>query len=228
MVARMNNKIYTVYMHESPYGKKYIGITSRNPVKRWGHDGYCYRTNVHFYNAIKKYGWDNFKHTILFTHLTKEEAEKKEIELIAYYKTTDQECGYNIENGGNSIGKHSEETKKKIARSRIGKRHSEEAKKKMSEHRKGHKAWNKGLHMTDEEKFNDAMKQKRKPVICVETNVYYLSLSDAGRKTGIDISSIMRACKGKVPRAGGYHWTYWNEVSEDELQVPEESDENKR
>ena len=224
----MNSNTYTVYMHESPHGKKYIGITSRNPVKRWGYNGYCYRTNVHFYNAIKKYGWNNFKHTILFTHLAKEDAEQKEIELIAYYKTTDKDYGYNIENGGNSVGKHSEETKKKIAQSRIGKCHSEEAKKKMSEHSKGNKAWNKGLHMTEEEKFNNAMKQKRKPVICVETNVYYFSLCEAGRKTGIDISSIMRACKGKVPRAGGYHWIYEEKGADDEVQVSEESDADER
>ena len=132
----MNN--YTVYMHTCPNGKKYIGITQRNPEQRWAR-GSGYYSNKHFYNAIKKYGWDNIEHIILFENLTKEEAESKEIKLIKKYKSNFNEFGYNIENGGSSIGKHSEETKKKISEKQIGnknhnfgKKHTEEWKKYMS------------------------------------------------------------------------------------------------
>ena len=77
---------YTVYKHITPNGKIYIGITKRNPLKRW-QNGRGYSTNKHFSRAIKKYGWNNIIHKILFSGLSEEEAKIKEIKLIAYYKS---------------------------------------------------------------------------------------------------------------------------------------------
>lgn len=111
----MNDRKYVVYKHTSPNGKCYIGITRQKPETRWRKDGSGYIGNTYIYNAIKKYGFENFQHEILYTGLTKEEAEQKEIELIAYYKSDNRDFGYNIEHGGNSVGKLSEETKRKIA-----------------------------------------------------------------------------------------------------------------
>lgn len=102
---------YSVYMHITPNNKRYIGITAKEPKKRWcGGSGYYY--NRRFHEAIKKYGWDNIKHKVLYTGLSKEEAEQKEIELIAKYNTTDPKRGFNYTNGGNHVGMVSEETKK--------------------------------------------------------------------------------------------------------------------
>lgn len=94
------DKNFKVYMHTSPNGKRYIGITCQRPAKRWGGNGYGYVGNEYFWRAIQKYGWDNFKHEILFENLTQQEAEQKEIELIAYYDSTDPNKGYNITAGG--------------------------------------------------------------------------------------------------------------------------------
>lgn len=101
----MENKIekdknFKVYMHTSPNNKRYIGITCQRPIKRWGGNGCGYVGNEYFWRAIQKYGWDNFQHEILFECLTKEEAEQKEIELIAYYDTTNSSKGYNMTAGG--------------------------------------------------------------------------------------------------------------------------------
>lgn len=92
---------YTVYKHTSPNGKVYIGITKLSVERRW-QEWKNYKTSSHFNNAIKKYGWDNIKHEILFTGLSRSEAEAKEIELIAKYDSTNQRNGYNIEKGGNT------------------------------------------------------------------------------------------------------------------------------
>lgn len=92
---------YHVYMHTSPSGKRYIGITSeKNPQKRWGRDG-CKYDSLRFGGAVKKYGWDNIKHEILFSGLSKDEAVAKEVELIGQYKTMNRKYGYNASPGGN-------------------------------------------------------------------------------------------------------------------------------
>lgn len=94
-------RFFKVYMHTSPNGKRYIGITRQeNPERRWGSNGCGYIDNKHFWRAIQKHGWNNFLHEVLFEGLTKEEAEEKEKELIAYYDSTDQTKGYNVTAGG--------------------------------------------------------------------------------------------------------------------------------
>lgn len=136
-MSKKNKNGYIVYKHTSPSGKIYIGITHLKPEHRWGKDGKGYKNNEHLTNAIKKYGWNNFKHEILFDGLTKEEAEQKEIELIAYYKSNQSKRGYNLDNGGKCVGTHSDQTKKKLSEANKGKHHSEETKRKMSQSGKG-------------------------------------------------------------------------------------------
>lgn len=102
----MKGKRYCVYMHINRVNnKKYIGITSRTPEVRWN-NGYGYKGQSVFYNAIKKYGWDMFDHKILFTNLSEEEAKNKEIEMIDKYKTNvykhGHRYGYNMTDGGDS------------------------------------------------------------------------------------------------------------------------------
>lgn len=105
---------YVVYKHTSPSNKIYIGVTCQDPPeKRWA-NGCGYRNNKHFYGAISKYGWQNFRHEILISGLTQKEAAEKEIEFIAQYNATDRNCGYNVSIGGNSLGKLSDEHKQKI------------------------------------------------------------------------------------------------------------------
>ena len=65
------NKKFCVYRHIFPNGKSYIGITSKKPNQRWENGkGYSKTGQNAIYNAIKKYGWDNIKHEILFDNLT--------------------------------------------------------------------------------------------------------------------------------------------------------------
>lgn len=109
---------WTVYRHILPNKKMYIGITGQRPKKRW-QNGNGYITSDYFYRAIQKYGWGNIKHEILYENLSKEEACKKEIELILKYKTTDRKNGYNRTFGGETPVL-TEETKNKIRISHIG------------------------------------------------------------------------------------------------------------
>lgn len=122
---------YTLYMHIFPNDKVYIGITCQKPESRWGKDGNAYQHNQYMQNAILKYGWNNIKHEILHTGLTKEAAEQKEIELIAKYKSNQREYGYNIENGGH-VNCVSDETKRKLSQIRKGRKLTQEQKMKIS------------------------------------------------------------------------------------------------
>ena len=86
-------------MHTSPSGKRYVGITKQKPENRWG-KGKKYKANPYFTKAIEKYGWDNFKHEVLYEVNDLEEAKRLEIETIAKYRSDEREFGYNISKGG--------------------------------------------------------------------------------------------------------------------------------
>ena len=129
--------MYWVYIHTNKVtGKKYVGQTTQdNPAARWKY-GRGYKGSGKFWRAIQKYGWDNFSHEIISCS-SLDEMNQKERALIAYYNTTDDRFGYNIELGGSGKGKHSEETRKKLSESHKGLHHTEEARRKISEAKKG-------------------------------------------------------------------------------------------
>ena len=206
---------YTVYIHTFPNKKVYIGITSLNPKYRFGRNGSNYN-NTFVGNAIVKYGWNNINHKILYTNLTKEEAEAKEIELIAKYKSNQKEFGYNIANGGNCIGSHSDETKLKIALASKNRKHSDETKLKISNAHKGKKLSNETkekirlatIKSWNTTSFRQKMIEKHKgtKILCVELNTIFDSYAEAYRITGA--TNIKRCCEGITKTANGYHWKY--------------------
>ena len=118
-------KKYTVYIQTNKINNKsYVGITSLPVEKRWENGG-GYKKQPYFYNAIQKYGWNNFEHIIFMVNLTKEDACHIEKMLIALFDTTNRDKGYNIQYGGET--------------GNLGIPMSEETKKKLSEAKKGHK-----------------------------------------------------------------------------------------
>ena len=98
MILETNN--YTVYKHTSPVGKVYIGITKMNPVRRWA-NGLGYKNCTHFFNAILKYGKENFKIEVI-EYCEENELDDREVYWISYYHSTDRNIGYNILKGGNN------------------------------------------------------------------------------------------------------------------------------
>lgn len=112
--------MYTVYLHVNTInGKKYFGQTCQKVSARWG-NGSTYSNSIHFYRAIKKYGWDKFNHFIIADKLNKEDADSLEIKLIQAYDTI--RTGYNICHGGAGV--------------MLGRRHSLDTKQKIREYRK--------------------------------------------------------------------------------------------
>lgn len=125
---------YKVYVHINKInGKLYIGQTKRTLLQR-SNNGNGYNHSRHFYNAIHKYGWENFDHLILINGISLDMANIIEEELIKKYNTTNENYGYNLKSGGlNHIP-------------------SDETRKIMSENRSGNKHWNYGKHRSEETK----------------------------------------------------------------------------
>lgn len=51
-------------------------------------------------------------------------------------------------------------------------------------------------------------KNAAKPILCVETDTVYPSLSAASADTGVGITSISQCLHGKIKTSGGYHWKF--------------------
>lgn len=203
-----DEKKYKVYKHTSPSGKIYIGITGNSVERRW-QQGKNYKTSTYFNNAINKYGWENIKHEVLFTGLTREQAENKEIELIKKYKSNNPKYGYNIENGGHCCVM-TKETKRKISEANKGKpswvkgkHHRKETKEKIRKALKGRPSPMKGKHWTIEQRSKVG-----KAIVCNETGEKFYSIRDAARKTGCDRANISRVLKGVYKQTKGLSFSY--------------------
>lgn len=222
---------YTVYKHTSPGGKVYIGITARPVSRRW-HGGSAYRNNAHFYAAIQKYGWGNFSHDILATGLSREDACKMEVELIAKYDSTNPAKGYNHSPGGDktTLGyKYSEESRQRISEALKGKRkgvpHTEAHREHIRQALKGRRCSN-----TTREKMREVMgdrftteearrKQRENTpkgvkhhrataVICLDTGEIFPYIQAAADATGLSRSNISACCRELQKTAGGLRWSY--------------------
>lgn len=183
---------FCVYMHTSPSGKIYVGITGQNPVERW-QNGLGYRRNAYFYRAIQKYGWDNFTHEILRAGLSKEEACQLEISLIKKYRSNEKAYGYNITSGGEYF-RHSEDSKKLMSTRRKGKGTGPRTEKAIQHMKAAHKGGDEPV-----------------PVMCVETGIVYPSIAAARDATGACKMAITRCCRNTphYNTAGGFHWRFF-------------------
>lgn len=104
--------------------KIYIGQTTSSLQERIKMyiDEYKYsKRNRVIINAMRKYGFENFEFSILEDDITsKKILDEKERYYIKFYKSLSSQNGYNVALGGNSKGKHSQETKIKMSESQIG------------------------------------------------------------------------------------------------------------
>lgn len=209
---------YTVYKHTSPSGKVYIGITCQRPEARWGRDGEGYKHSPHLMAAIKKYGWAAFRHDILAEGLTKDTAERIEIDLIEAHHSTDRRFGYNTDRGGSMGAKHSAETKRKIGEANRARVWTPEARQKISEYRRAHPVSietarrisdaNRGRKHRPESVEKIRAAAPKRPVRNLTTGETFQSVQDAARAYKLDPSKIVKVCRGKRSGHGGYRWAY--------------------
>ena len=77
--------VYSIYKHTTPDGFVYIGATAQKPKNRWN-NGENYKFVPKFYEAIKRFGWDNIQHEVVCEVSSREEAYIKEKEYIEKLK----------------------------------------------------------------------------------------------------------------------------------------------
>lgn len=225
------NGNYKVYIHTNKVnGKMYIGITSRQNVKNRWMSGHGYKDCPKMWNAISKYGWNNFDHEIFASNLTKEEAQNMQRLLISKLNTVND--GYNIDLGGSTQGKHSEEVIQKCKDC-----HIEDMKKVLciednlqfesiaaaakyyninrSAIRGSCKRYQNGKQKTIRHfKFADNINQNAtcsgKKVICIEDGLQFNSGSQAARYYKMASCSVLESCRnyGKVIAKPGKHFKF--------------------
>lgn len=221
---------FIVYEHVNLFNnKRYIGITSQIPEVRWQRGG-GYRENTIFFRAIKKYGWDNFEHNILYEGLSNREALEIESTLIKKYKSLG--VSYNIsdgyeelgiskripiivyDTGGNYVGAyisiHKASIELGIPETNITMALSN---KYNITQAKGYVFLKEGDNILDKlDKVNKRHSSARRPVIQLTKNGQILaefnSVSDAANSLGCGTGSISNCLKGRYKTAAGYKWRY--------------------
>lgn len=169
---------FEIYCHRSPSGKRYVGVTGRGMLVRWGEhvrkakEG---KRDSKFYRAIRKHGADSFTHEILDVLTTEAgalNAEKLWIKELDTYRN-----GYNETFG--SVGTYGCR----------GKKFSEQGRKNMSEAHKGLKTSPEAIAKSAKARTG----LKRTPEFCA-----YLSELNKGRRaTAEQIAKRVATMRGR-------------------------------
>lgn len=165
--------------------KKYIG-QSINIEERWYRHKYYLdnnkHQNIHLQNSWNQYGRDAFSFYVL-QECSLDYLDDVEKYYINFYNTMDNNKGYNLESGGSSNKRISEETRKKMSGSHKGKILSEDHKVKISQALIGHepaKFTEEGLMRLSE--FNTGKILSNETKIKISNGLKGITRSDETRK----------------------------------------------
>jgi group I intron endonuclease len=203
--------------------------------------GVSFRGIGAIHKAMHKYGVENFKFEILFTfplpndEVTDSMLSSFEIFFIADQNTyIDDGHGYNLTKGGEG-NKPSKQTREKMSASNSGKRngfyHKRHKLETIEANRLAHIGVNNHsperiaqmkivysgqgnpfFHSTHDEQF---LRNRSKPILCIETGEFYRSSGYAGFHTNQLAASIYQAARLGT-KAGQFHWKFitWKEYDE--------------
>jgi len=140
-------------------------------------------------------------------NLPKETREKISISLKEYYKRNG-----NPKKGKTCIGHpHTEETKLKLSIAKIGHDVSPQAREKLRMANLGKKLQPHVLEML-KKKFSGKNNPSAKPVFCITTGEIYDYAKQAAIKYNLDLSAIIKCCRGKAKKHKGMEFKYWRQL----------------
>ena len=212
-------------------GKSYIGQTRQSLTKRQNshfHNAFTKNQPFVFYQALRKYGKENFTWTIIEDNI-KDLAQLNEREKywIAYYNTFQN--GYNMTSGGDEVDNLNKwradnpdlmhfyakqgylKMKEKMEQSpELNKKRQEKATAGMKRYVENHREeWSQKSYETYlkhkeqvDAQFREFHKQQSKAVKCIETGIEYPSASEAARQTGLSQGNISSVCRGERQSTG--------------------------
>lgn len=218
-----SNQVFTIiYAHINKINSKaYIGQTNQLPEDRWGPNGIGYSKSRKFYNAIKKYGWDNFEHIILYMEIGVESLDDLERDYISKYNTLKN--GYNLTYGGKKLLKHTDDQKRRISESCkrvLREKYDNDPKYRATVLKNFSMRKNRSRYGSDNSFYGKThtseMKNKflTRSVRCIDTGEIFNSISDACSKYNIRRTGITACCSGHQHKCGGYSWEYVERINE--------------
>jgi group I intron endonuclease len=213
--SKDENNQYKLYIHTVPkeiscydWNKYYVGITSKNNVNHRWENGCGYKSQP-FYRAIKKYGWNNMKHDVIYDNLTYQEAVRLEQIVILLLRSNISLYGYNITAGGEGVNGYVMPQKERERRSECYKgknnpfyncKHTSETRKLMS------------LHHYDCSGDNN---HHNKHVFMFDLDGHflkeYVSITDACKDNNITDMCIIRAIQERR-QGNNYFWGYKEDI----------------
>lgn len=168
--------------------KKYIGKTYMEERKRKNkhkYDALVKKANTPFARAIRKYGWEEVLKSYEVLEIIENE-DKKELNRILIDLENKNIKKYNslVPNGYNVQLSNHKELPHTYNKKEIYKKVSESLK---------------GKYLNN---------NQSKPIICIELDKTFPSISQASRELNIKVQSICGVLKGKQVTAGGYTFMY--------------------
>lgn len=192
-----------IYMLTSPTGKSYIGQSVCLKRRLSHYKCYDCSEQPYIYNALMKYGFDNFKITILYEKdrdkLKDNELNEKEMYYIKKYNTLSPN-GYNLTIGGDGLSRPTKETREKISGGNKGKHQTEKTKKQIS------------LKLKERFAKGEIEVANKRKIVCLLNDEFYKSynsISEAAKELNIAASSIRNILKNRsIKTRQGYKFCY--------------------
>lgn len=197
-----------IYLIKSPSDAVYIGQSWDIEARHRWYKSHNENEQPYLSNSFKKYGFDS--HEIKILHELPNDVEQgvldryEQIYIDAY-----RDSGFklmNVKEGGRG-GKHSDESKRKMAEWQLGRKKSDTHRKNISAAQLGRK--------NSPERIANMVKGRSKhfkPVLQFDKVGNFIKRwdcgADAARELNIHHPAISQCLLGKVNKAGGFKWKY--------------------
>ena len=187
--------------------KIYVGKTVQPYKLRWDshkYNAFTKNTINYFYNAIRKYGWNNFDKYVIYQTKEFQDQDKaneivlqKETFYINLFRSDSPEFGYNLTRGGEGI---------------CGYKHTDETRLRLSESHSGEKHWNYGN--LNNKTSNVVLQLDLDGKLIRE----WPSMIEVCRQLGYKSGNISKCCNNKIGSYKGFIWVKKEDCCDDYIQ----------